>query len=510
MKVRKTWFSYLLWFLFSCSLALLFYFSFTSYLHSFGIFDVKESGLIVAVCAVVLISFVCLLEWFFAQIHNNHNEKREKIVELIGFLLIIILFFLIRVVLTPAINENAIKDSPYFQNAMILMNGTVNLTINSMDEIYTAILSVFCRFLGNRSIAVVSLQMILQFFSLIFNYIAVKKISGRFAAIISCVGFTILPIFFKDVVEVNILSLTFFTFTFLLWLLSLYKGILEKFKVKELYSIFLSFIIGYFFYCDNIFASIILVPIILCIISDFKNFRKIINIVLVILFEVIGFLLPVIIIACNKRTDIITYLTKFIENRFQIEIQLSVMEKYVNYSYLIIVFALCICYIVMFFKTSHDEAHIFILIALVAVVLLYCFHSAKVESYFYVLTDCFLVVTGTGVRNLFLTSKKVKDLTNMEKKEVKEEVKEESLEDFVSYFKENVDEDMLDNLGNEEDSDTIIQEDNTSKKEIKYIENPLPLPKKHEKKEMDYGFNPDEKQMHFDFDVTDDKSEFDI
>lgn len=506
MKVRKTWFSYLLWFLFSCSLALLFYFSFTSYLHSFGIYDVKKSGLIVAVCAVVIISFVCLLEWFFAQIHNNHNEKREKIVALIGFLLIIILFFLIRVVFTPAINESAIKDSPYFQNAMILMNGTVNLTINSMDEIYTAILSVFCRFLGNRSIAVVSLQMILQFFSLIFNYIAVRKISGRFAAIISCVGFTILPIFFKNVVEVNILSLIFFVFTFLLWLLSLYKGILEKFKVRELYSIFLSFVIGYFFYYDNIFASIILIPIILCIISDFKNIRKIINIVLVILFEVIGFILPVIITACNKGTDIITYLTNFIEHRFQIEFQMSVMEKYVNYSYLIIVFALCICYIVMFFKTSHDETHIIILIAIVAVILLYCFHNTEVESYFYVLTDCFLVVAGTGLRNLFLTSEKVKDLTNMEKKEDNEE----SLEEFVSYFKDNVNEEMLDILENEEDSDTNIQEDKASKKEIKYIENPLPLPKKHEKKQMDYGFNPNDEQMHFDFDVTDDKSEFDI
>ena len=92
----------------------------------------------------------------------------------------------------------------------------------------------------------------------------------------------------------------------------------------------------------------------------------------------------------------------------------------------------------------------------------------------------------------------------------KKEDNEESLEEFVSYFKDNVNEEMLDILENEEDSDTIIQEDKASKKEIQYIENPLPLPKKHEKKQMDYGFNPNDEQMHFDFDVTDDKSDFDI
>ena len=510
MKVRKTWFSYLLWFLFSCSLALLFYFSFTSYLDSFGVFDVKDRGLIVAECAVVLISFICLLEWFFAKIHINRNEKIEKIVTIISFMLIIIFFFLIRVVLTPVINENAIKDSPYFQNAMILMNGTINLSVNSVDEIYTAILSIFCRFLGNRSIAIVSLQMMLQFFSLIFNYIAIRKIGGRFAAIVSSIGFTIIPIFLKNVVEVNIFSLLFFAFTFLLWLLSLYKGILEKFKVRELYSTILSFLIGYSLYYDNIFAAIILIPIIFCIIADFNHIRKILNIVLIILFEGIGFILPIIIISYNKNIEIITFLTKFFEHRFQIMFQFSVMESYINYNYLIILFALCICYIVMFFKTSHDEAHIFILIAIVAFILLNCFHNTEVDSYFYVLTDCFLVVAGTGVRNLFFTNEKVKALDNIEKEEVKKEDKEESLEDFVSYFKEDVDEKISDILENDEDLDTIIQEDKATQKEIKYIENPLPLPKKHEKKQMDYGFDPGEEQMHFDFDVTDDKYKFDI
>lgn len=42
-------------------------------------------------------------------------------------------------------------------------------------------------------------------------------------------------------------------------------------------------------------------------------------------------------------------------------------------------------------------------------------------------------------------------------------------------------------------SETVSEE-----KKIKFIKNPLPLPKKHEKKEMDYDFQVPPDKMHFD------------
>lgn len=38
-------------------------------------------------------------------------------------------------------------------------------------------------------------------------------------------------------------------------------------------------------------------------------------------------------------------------------------------------------------------------------------------------------------------------------------------------------------------------------KPVQYIENPMPLPKKHVKKVMDYPFTPNASQMHFDIEV---------
>lgn len=53
------------------------------------------------------------------------------------------------------------------------------------------------------------------------------------------------------------------------------------------------------------------------------------------------------------------------------------------------------------------------------------------------------------------------------------------------------------------------KQDKDVKKEIKFIENPLPLPKKHVKKTMDYRFIPDREKMNYDIEV-DKNDDFDL
>jgi len=54
-----------------------------------------------------------------------------------------------------------------------------------------------------------------------------------------------------------------------------------------------------------------------------------------------------------------------------------------------------------------------------------------------------------------------------------------------------------------------IVESATKKKEIKFIENPLPLPKKHVKKSMDYRFEPEPELMKYDIEVKE-NDDFDL
>jgi hypothetical protein len=54
---------------------------------------------------------------------------------------------------------------------------------------------------------------------------------------------------------------------------------------------------------------------------------------------------------------------------------------------------------------------------------------------------------------------------------------------------------------------TVAEAEPEPASKVQYIENPLPLPKKHVKKEMDYAFEPAPEQMHYDlqnYDVNDD------
>lgn len=55
----------------------------------------------------------------------------------------------------------------------------------------------------------------------------------------------------------------------------------------------------------------------------------------------------------------------------------------------------------------------------------------------------------------------------------------------------------------------LPQEMTEEKKTVKYIENPLPVPKRHVKKEMDYGFEPDSDLMKYDV-MVEESDDFDL
>ncbi len=518
MKVRKNWFSYLLWFLFSCSLALLFYYSFTTRLKAFGIDDIKVNGLIVAGCAVVLILVVCLFNWLFTRFYKNYNEKAGKILTIVFFMLNVMLFFIIRVFYIPTIDEIAMKDTPYFQNAMILLDGTLKISWSSLEDIYTAFLSVFCRFLGNRWIVVVALQIVLQFFALILNYKALQRISGSFVAIVSGIGFSLLPLFTYNIIEVNLYSFNFFIFSLLLWILSYYKEILEKNRVIR--TILIPILVGYAFYLNNIFVATILLPVIICINTYLKLSKKIFRVFAIAFLEIVGFLLPVCILAVQKKTDVFAYMIHYIDGRFRLTLPLDfllvfprqIMEQYIQNPYLIIVFVLCFSYVVMFFKTSCDEGYIYISIVLITVLFLFFFKENELGNYFLVITECLLAVAGAGIRNLIWTDKgsrkiKVNDKdTNKKEQTTEEKVKDKDINKKEQTTEEVVKEEAKEEIKSE--ADKVINVVPTKK--IEYIENPLPLPKKHVKRQMEYGFIPKENQMNFDIELTEKNSDYDI
>jgi hypothetical protein len=63
----------------------------------------------------------------------------------------------------------------------------------------------------------------------------------------------------------------------------------------------------------------------------------------------------------------------------------------------------------------------------------------------------------------------------------------------------------------EEDRTTHIQQAHFANEDkINYILNPLPVPKRHEKKEITFGFEPTESALHYDYNITEEQMNYDI
>lgn len=116
----------------------------------------------------------------------------------------------------------------------------------------------------------------------------------------------------------------------------------------------------------------------------------------------------------------------------------------------------------------------------------------------------------------------IQDIESFEKSETEEEIKKAEIEKAEikkseikksEIEKMEIKESEIKAVTGQENSrnvqEQLPQETAEEKKTVKYIENPLPLPKRHVKKEMDYGFEPDCDLMKFDV-MVEENDDFDL
>lgn len=111
----------------------------------------------------------------------------------------------------------------------------------------------------------------------------------------------------------------------------------------------------------------------------------------------------------------------------------------------------------------------------------------------------------------------IQDIESFEKSETEEEIKKAEIEKAEikksEIEKMEIKESEIKAVTGQENSrnvqEQLPQETAEEKKTVKYIENPLPLPKRHVKKEMDYGFEPDCDLMKYDV-MVEENDDFDL
>lgn len=173
------------------------------------------------------------------------------------------------------------------------------------------------------------------------------------------------------------------------------------------------------------------------------------------------------------------------------------------------IFALFGC--LSFLKHSNDKTSLAnIFLVTLSVLLLTDFSSNKLQ---YPLAVCIFIFSGFGFKNFFfegyrdtvlITEDNIsEENTNIKAEEnVIESLKKEEPSEKDKVVKEQPPE-------NKEKSEELEQVDIPKPVKPRFIENPLPVPKKHVKKTIDYAFEPSEDKMEYDI-VIDDKDDFDI
>lgn len=564
MKIKKTWFSYIIWILTTIlSIALLVTFS-----KSFGaMFHLKFNSVYgiyaLRACSIVLPAIICFLLHRFIPSFNKLELKKSHRVCLhtISLICMIVIFFVLRVSLIQNISDySLISNSPFFEAAKIGTAGTIiEGTCKNTFYIYNSIVSSVFLFLGNKESVLLVIQLIIQFIATIAIYIAGRNWYEGIYGILPAWSITVAPLFLDRITKVDCSNLTLMMISLWLMLLSiLCKGI----KLNTIKICILGFLTGLLcdYWCAFLgFAFMAIVMLLEKREILLKNKLKITG--FYILSAVIGYFIPNII--WPHSYGIYTYLQMHMQNQLFIG---NINEA--SWIAFAIMAILMMCYLIAFWFEQYETGHIF-LIPVIACVFFLIFsdayrNAADFYMIFYLFVSFILVemlrLTFTKNEKMLITEENSKTDVTFVKDDTSEAVVEVCAEEDANESVETEDNaDTTDSIWNElasevkearkdystkkvdltskiQKEDSIIEEDHeepvvirvsdilASNKNIELkesqeeaiidkkapIENVLPLPKRHVNKVVEYSYEPSEAEMHYDIELTDETSDYDI
>ncbi|MBQ7358655.1 MAG: hypothetical protein IJW63_12280 [Lachnospiraceae bacterium] len=395
-----------------------------------------------------------------------------------------------------------LSDTSLFNLASISENSAEFETSHGAFGVYVYLLRNLFYYVGNSWPSAVVLQIVMQLIGLGLLYFVIRKTTGIVAALIS---FSF-AMFSPQMISAGV-GLNPCVFYFLLCVLALYfltesqLVIFENQKVK-FYQFFVSFMIGLLcgviIYLDIIGAFVLLLGLsFFWLVSNKQPYIQIKSREMYLILFAVGTLLGFVLLL---GIDAFASDSGFIDTLLHWEsiFTPAIGENWYagipsNYNlqmwiYLAILFGALLLGVLGFWECRYTNPQFGWGIVVFLLLLMQYNSSASMEmnrSYFCTLM---LIAFASGGIQTFFTKVKTMSLEAEEVLVVEEEIKVEELK---------VEEEIK------------AVETTEPKKEIQFIPNPLPLPKKHVKKTMGYGMDVDKEQMCFDIEVSED-DDFDI
>lgn len=507
---KKTWFSYCLW---------AFYTIITSLTLAVGViwlcdryFD-RDWMVIGMVCITFLLSAGCFLG-IHAAAKALKNQRRLKdwvvrLLEALGIAGGLGAGITMRSLLILHTPMQQFEQSYYLLNSFVDGSTQIPQTTHGVVFLYMQLLHTVFTFVGNHIQAAMWLQMILQIAAALLFYLGVRCLAGRAAGTLTFLGIMIAPVFVKASVTVSPF-----------WLLACFLGLgivvlaafLSRRRDKRLGSVsghllpvLGGLLSGAVVYMD--ISGILLIFLgcsMLWSLSEegHKNGRYPWGQVLEFLVTSGAVFAALCLVAGAARGIPFTEAVWEWISVYRVStVSLGIDGFFAAAQYLAFPFIMLWGSFVFFKEKERENVSGWFLMISGWMILRLMLYSGQWILAEELQSLLFVVISGSCM-GMALTGVKKNDAEKREEASiVVEDVKE------IADMKETADMKTTENAGVAKEENRMKEEEN--KPVIKFLDNPLPVPKKHVPKTLDYDLNPEESVMKFDVEISQ-EDDFDI
>lgn len=508
MTYKKTWLSCILWAVYTCVTGIMLA-DYTMLFWKMYVSSDNRAYMIAFtfVAYALVLGLYCLFRKTSAVIWKNRsiNEHTALMWEIFAVLFIFAIGILYRFYLYLQNGADTIVETQFYHMAVVQEGKSVEPLVHGASYLYVHFLSFVFSFLGNKVIAAVWMQIIIEMLTLLLSYFLIRKMLGRITA---CIVMLIMSV--SAAYTSQIFELTPEILFFLLYLIGMYavgsyvKAYCDNrlgIPMTILGALFSGIVIGILAYLDPI--SLTLIIILAGVITGVhaKTDRK----------KVIPFLLFLVSAAvCVLTIAGVLTLDSYVSGDKIERVSMAWLDLYMkhlqtntiinkhNYSMIeCIVQVMLAAFLVMAFWNKRKTQNMTPWICLMLLLAPAPLSSVGILNYQVYYVFIWSVLAGLGLQQSL-----VFEYDNVTQHNNDAEPRDNTAE-YQAVQQGNVPE------YKPEQQDKPAESPESPSSKPRFIENPLPLPKKHEKREMGYQYEVAEDKMKYDIEVED-NDDFDL
>lgn len=406
------------------------------------------------------------------------------VIEVISCIVLFVVGIVLRAGLISGTTMTA-SDMVYFETAKVAEGNVIPRTAHGANYIYLKILHIIFLLFGNRFVATLWLNVVLLYIGGAFLYFAVRKLAGRVPALVMTTFLMLSPYMLEKTMQLSPEFLFLLIYSVVLWVIG---GTLPKSDSNPFLYVAVGCLIGICCYLDVVgLTLLVFVAGIFTVERDWPDEtwnQPGYVFLLHFLGTIAGWCLSIVLQAVLGSKDILRVLIEWLQlfgpDGFGIWSEAYSLPEYMNASAVwgnaVVLYGLLVLGIFTFWKKKDCEYQ-GIWVGTAAVLLtMQCFRIPTIQL--------------TGVTNLYLCLAVLAGIG------VSDILAVYSSDEEAIHEKEGI-------FNKKGKVKAHMNENNETKAEskVKYLDNPLPVPKKHQARVMDYQIKDEDD---FDFKVKDD------